>query len=125
MKGFVSYTPVISDGQTQGTPGMRYSLVSRDLIADCIETMYEGYLSDGIITLAGCDKTNPGVLMPIARANAIGITLYGGTALSGEHRGKRLTPGSPYEAVGAYSKGMCVCVWVTLHFICLLTTDQN
>ena len=66
MKGFVSYTPVISDGQTQGTPGMRYSLVSRDLIADCIETMYEGYLSDAIVTLAGCDKTNPGVLMPSA-----------------------------------------------------------
>lgn len=103
---YVSHTPVISDGQTMGTPGMRYSLVSRDLIADCIETMHEGFSADGIVTLAGCDKTNAGVLMPMARHNWIGITLYGGTAYSGEHCGKRLTPGSPFEAVGSYSQGI-------------------
>lgn len=102
---FVSHQPVISDGQTMGTLGMRYSLVSRDVIADCIETMHEGYMADGMITLAGCDKTNAGVLMPIARGNHFGITLYGGTAHSGEHCGKRLTPGSPFEALGAHSCG--------------------
>ncbi len=83
MKAFVSHQPVISDGQTMGTVGMRYSLVSRDLIADCIELMHDGYRADALVTLAGCDKTNPGVLMPIVRGNHIGITLYGGTALSG------------------------------------------
>lgn len=102
---YVSHQPVISDGQTMGTDGMRYSLVSRDLIADCIELMHEGYRAEVMITVAGCDKTLPGVLMPIARGNNIGITLYGGTGHSGEHHGKRLTPGSPFEAIGAYSKG--------------------
>eukprot|EP00056_Hartaetosiga_gracilis_P020659 m.20803 g.20803 ORF g.20803 m.20803 type:complete len:216 (+) comp8626_c0_seq1:21-668(+) len=72
MKAFVSHQPVISDGQTMGTLGMRYSLPSRDLIADCIETMNEGYFADGIITISGCDKTSPGVLMPIARHNRLG-----------------------------------------------------
>ena len=58
--------------QTTGTYGMNYSLVSRDLIADCIETMYEAYSADALFTLSGCDKTIPGCLMPIARSNAVG-----------------------------------------------------
>lgn len=72
---FVSHQPVISDGQTMGSEGMRYSLISRDVIADCIEVMHNGYLADGMITLSGCDKTHAGVLMPIVRDNNIGITL--------------------------------------------------
>ncbi|EGD83014.1 hypothetical protein PTSG_03650 [Salpingoeca rosetta] len=106
MKAFVSHQPVISDGQTMGSQGMRYSLPSRDLIADCVETMHEGYSADAMITLAGCDKTNPGVLMPIARDNHIGITLYGGTAHSGMLHDTKLSPASPFEAVGKFSKGM-------------------
>ena len=62
---------------------MRYSLISRDSIADCIEIMHEGYFADAIITLGGCDKTVPGALMPIARLNLVGITLFGGPALPG------------------------------------------
>lgn len=99
-------TPVISDGETMGTEGMKYSLMSRDLIADCIETMHEGYLADGIITISGCDKTIPGCLMPLARSNAIGLTLYGGTILPGIYKEKNdLTIVSTFEAVGAYSAG--------------------
>ena len=69
---------------------MRYSLPSRDQIADCIETMHAGYSADAMLTLAGCDKTNAGVLMPIFRADAVGITLYGGTGRSGRWMGKSL-----------------------------------
>ena len=62
---------------------MRYSLISRDTIADCIEIMHEGYFADAIITLGGCDKTVPAALMPIARLNLVGLTLFGGPALPG------------------------------------------
>ena len=106
---FISHTPVVSDGQTMGTAGMRYSLVSRDMIADCVELMTESYACDAVMTFGGCDKTNPGALMPLARTNAIGITLYPGTAASGVLPGKpevRLTPGSAYEATGAFSAGV-------------------
>ena len=71
-KASICFTPVISDGQTQGTDAMRYSLISRDYIADCIEIMHEGYYADAIITLGGCDKTVPGVAMPLPRLNLIG-----------------------------------------------------
>ena len=64
-------TPAISDGETQGMLGMRYSLISRDYIADCIEVMHEGYAADAMITLGGCDKTVPGVLIPLARLNHV------------------------------------------------------
>ncbi|MFN8769668.1 MAG: dihydroxy-acid dehydratase [Neisseriaceae bacterium] len=98
-------TPVISDGETMGTEGMKYSLVSRELIADCIEMMHEGYSSDGIITLSGCDKTIPAALIPLARTNAIGLTLYGGSILPGKLNGQDLTIVSTFEAVGKYSAG--------------------
>ena len=78
-KPFIHGTPVVTDGEAQGMEAMRYSLMSRDLIADCIETMHEAYRADAIITLSGCDKTQPGTLMPIVRNNSVGITLYGGT----------------------------------------------
>ena len=104
-KPFLFGTPVISDGETMGMEGMKYSLMSRDLIADCIETMHEGYAADGILTLSGCDKSIPGALMPILRNNAIGLTLYGGTILPGRHKGEDLTIVSTFEAVGAHGAG--------------------
>ena len=109
LKPFANHTPVVSDGQTMGSDGMRMSLVSRDLIADCIELMTDAYRTDAVMTFGGCDKTNPAALMPLARTNAIGITLYPGTAKSGKHPNKpdvRLTPGSAYEAQGSYSAGL-------------------
>ncbi|KAI0558924.1 dihydroxy-acid dehydratase [Gracilaria domingensis] len=104
-KAFVFGTPVISDGETMGTSGMRYSLVSRDLIADCIETMHEGYLADAMITIGGCDKSIPGALMPILRNNSIGVMLYGGSILPGHLDGADTTVISAFEAIGAHSAG--------------------
>ncbi|EME27039.1 dihydroxy-acid dehydratase [Galdieria sulphuraria] len=104
-KGFIFGTPVISDGETMGTSGMRYSLVSRDLIADCIECMHEGYLADGMLTLGGCDKSIPGALMPILRTNAYGVFLYGGSIQPGNLNGENLTVISTFEAIGSYSSG--------------------
>lgn len=104
-KPIIFGTPVVTDGETMGTEGMKYSLVSRDLIADSIEMMHEAYLADGILTLSGCDKTIPAALMPIARNNSIGLTLYGGTILAGSYKGESLTIVSTFEAVGAYSAG--------------------
>ena len=98
-------TPVVTDGECMGMEGMKYSLVSRDLIADSIEMMHEAYTADGVLTLSGCDKTIPGALMPLARSNAIGLTLYGGTILPGEYQGKRLTIVSTFEAIGAHAAG--------------------
>lgn len=104
-KPFIFGTPVVSDGESMGMEGMKYSLVSRELIADCIETMHESYTADGIITLSGCDKTIPGALIPLARNNSIGLTLYGGSILPGHYRGEDLTIVSTFEAIGAQSAG--------------------
>lgn len=104
-KGFLFGTPVVTDGQSMGMEGMKYSLVSRDLIADCIETMQEAYASDGTIALSGCDKTIPASLMPLARNNSIGITLYGGSIRPGSYKGKDLTIVSTFEAIGAKGAG--------------------
>lgn len=104
-KAFVFGTPVISDGETMGTSGMRYSLVSRDLIADCVETMHEGYLADGLITLGGCDKSIPGALMPILRNDSIGVMLYGGSIRPGNLDGQDTTVISAFEAIGAHGAG--------------------
>jgi len=104
-KPFLFGTPVISDGETMGMEGMKYSLMSRDLIADCIETMHEGYAADGIVTLSGCDKSIPGAVMPILRNNSIGLTLYGGTILAGRYKGEDLTIVSAFEAIGAHAAG--------------------
>jgi dihydroxy-acid dehydratase len=88
-----------------GTEAMKYSLVSREVIADAIELMTEGYQVDGVITLSGCDKTIPAALMPIARNNLVGITLYGGSILPGIHGGEELNIVSSFEAVGAHAAG--------------------
>lgn len=104
-KPIIFGTPVVTDGETMGTEGMKYSLVSRELIADCIEMMHEAYIADGILTLSGCDKTIPAALIPLARNNSIGLTLYGGSILPGKLDGKDLTVVSIFEAVGAYGAG--------------------
>ena len=97
-KAHYAFTPVISDGLTQGTKFMRYSLVSRDAICDAIEIMHEGYKADAIITLGGCDKTVGGVVMPIARKDMIGLSLFGGPALPGLAH-KRDCPGGEQRRV--------------------------
>lgn len=104
-KPIIFGTPVVTDGETMGMEGMKYSLVSRELIADCIETMHEAYAADAALTLSGCDKTIPASLIPLARNNSIGITLYGGSILPGHYKGKDLTIVSTFEAVGAHSAG--------------------
>ncbi len=104
-KAIVFGTPVVSDGISMGTEAMKYSLVSREVIADSIELMTEGYRVDAVITLSGCDKTIPAALMPIARNNLVGLTLYGGSILPGEYRGQALNIVSAFEAIGAHCAG--------------------
>lgn len=113
-KAHLCFTPVISDGQSQGARAMRYSLISREHICDCIEIMHEGYHADAIITLGGCDKSVPGVVMPLARKDLIGVSLFGGPALPGvakrqcgsDEKPRGLDPGSVMEAIGAYGNGI-------------------
>jgi len=111
-KAHLAITPVISDGQTQGAKAMRYSLVSREVITDCIEVMHQGYCADAIITLGGCDKSVPAAVMPLVRKDLIGVSLFGGPALPGvlcEGDGKPekiLDPGKVMEAIGAYGRGL-------------------
>jgi len=97
--------PSISDGISMGTIGMRSSLISREVIADSIELVAQGYLYDGMVALGACDKTNPGGMMGLIRADVPGIALYGGTIAPGKLHGKNLTIVSVYEAVGQYSAG--------------------
>lgn len=104
-KPYIFGTPVVTDGETMGTEGMKYSLVSRELIADSIEMMTEAYFADGVIALSGCDKTIPASIMPLARNNNIGITLYGGSILPGNLNGRDMNIVSIFEAVGQYSAG--------------------
>ncbi len=104
-KPYIFGTPVVTDGEAMGMEGMKYSLVSRDLIADSIEMMTEAYASDAVISLSGCDKTIPASLMPLARNNLIGITLYGGSIRPGKLQGEDLTVVSIFEAVGQHSAG--------------------
>lgn len=108
-KGIIAGTPVISDGETNGSTGMKYSLPSRDMIADCIDMMHHGYMADAVITLCGCDKTVPAALMPIPRSNLIGITLYSGAAQPGHWHdvrgGAGLDAADVMEAIGAYGTG--------------------
>ena len=98
-------TITISDGISMGTEGMKCSLVSRDVIADAIETVCLGQSLDGILALGGCDKNIPGALMAMARLNIPAIFVYGGTIKPGHYQGQDLTIVSAFEAVGAYSAG--------------------
>ncbi|MEQ9689944.1 MAG: dihydroxy-acid dehydratase, partial [Bauldia litoralis] len=98
-------TPTISDGMSMGTEGMKYSLVSREVIADCVETCVQGQWMDGVLVIGGCDKNMPGGMMGIARANVPAVYVYGGTIKPGRWKGKDLSIVSAFEAVGAYSAG--------------------
>ncbi|WP_330205442.1 dihydroxy-acid dehydratase [Cyanobacterium sp. Dongsha4] len=98
-------TITISDGISMGTEGMKYSLVSRDVIADSIETACTGESMDAVIAIGGCDKNMPGAMIAIARMNIPSIFVYGGTIKPGHHNGKDLTVVSAFEAVGEYSAG--------------------
>jgi dihydroxy-acid dehydratase len=97
--------PTVTDGIGMGTEGMKYSLVSREVIADAIETSVNGQLMDGVFCVGGCDKNMPGAMMAMARINVPGIFVYAGTIKPGHWKGQALTIVSPFEAVGAYSAG--------------------
>ena len=98
-------TPTIADGMAMGTEGMKYSLVSREVIADCIETTVQGQWMDGVLVLGGCDKNMPGGMIGIARANVPAIYVYGGTIKPGHWKGQKLDIVSAFEAVGALAAG--------------------
>jgi dihydroxy-acid dehydratase len=98
-------TPTISDGMAMGTEGMKYSLVSREVIADCVETCVGGQWMDGVIVIGGCDKNMPGGMMGMLRANVPSVYVYGGTILPGHYKGQELNIVSVFEAVGQYSAG--------------------
>ena len=98
-------TPTISDGMAMGTEGMKYSLVSREVIADCVETCVGGQWMDGVMVIGGCDKNMPGGMMGMLRANVPAIYIYGGTILPGRYKGQDLNIVSVFEAVGQFSAG--------------------
>jgi len=97
--------PTISDGMAMGTEGMKYSLVSREVIADCIETCVQGQWMDGVVVVGGCDKNMPGGMMGMLRANVPAIYVYGGTILPGRWKGQDLNIVSVFEAVGQNAAG--------------------
>jgi dihydroxy-acid dehydratase len=98
-------TITVSDGIAMGTEGMKYSLVSREVIADSIETACNAQAMDGVVTVGGCDKNMPGAMMAIARMNIPAIFVYGGTIKPGHYNGRDLTIVSAFEAVGQFSAG--------------------
>jgi len=98
-------TPTISDGMAMGTEGMKYSLVSREVISDCVETCVGGQWMDGVMVIGGCDKNMPGGMMGMLRANVPSIYVYGGTILPGKYKGQDLNIVSVFEAVGQFSAG--------------------
>ena len=97
--------PTVTDGIGMGTEGMKYSLVSREVIADAIETAVNGQLMDGVLCVGGCDKNMPGAMMAMARVNVPGIFVYAGTIKPGKWKGQTLTIVSPFEAVGSFTAG--------------------
>ncbi|MFT6502253.1 MAG: dihydroxy-acid dehydratase [Crocinitomicaceae bacterium] len=103
--GLIFNTIGVSDGISMGTPGMRYSLPSRDVIADSMETVMEGMSYDGMVTVVGCDKNMPGALMAMIRVNRPSVLVYGGTIASGCHEGKKLDVVSAFEAWGQKNAG--------------------
>ncbi|MBC8307556.1 MAG: dihydroxy-acid dehydratase [Pelagibacterales bacterium] len=100
MVGLIFNTIGVSDGISMGTYGMRFSLPSRDIIADSIETVIQGMSYDGVVTVVGCDKNMPGALMAMLRLNRPGVLVYGGTIASGCHKGKKIDIVSAFEAWG-------------------------
>ena len=104
-KAVIFNTITISDGISMGTEGMKYSLVSREVIADSIETVAGCEAFDGLVAIGGCDKNMPGCLMALARLNRPSVFVYGGTILPGKHKGKNVDIVSVFEAVGAHARG--------------------
>ena len=98
-------TIAISDGITMGTPGMRASLVSRELIADSIELVCDAHMFDAVIALSGCDKTIPATVMALCRLDVPSVMLYGGSIQPGRYNGERITIQEVFEAVGAHAAG--------------------
>src|SRR5438105_6675011 len=98
-------TIAISDGVTMGTEGMKASLVSREVIADSIELVGRGHMFDAVIALVGCDKTMPGAAMALIRLDVPGFALYGGSIAPGRFRGRDVTVGDVYEAIGSHVAG--------------------
>ena len=105
MVGMRFNTVGVSDGISMGTDGMRYSLQSREIIADSIETIMGAQWYDGLITLPGCDKNMPGCVMAMTRLNRPSIMIYGGTIQTGEYHGKILDVVSAFQAYGEYLSG--------------------
>ena len=103
--GLIFNTIGVSDGISMGTPGMRFSLPSRDIIADSMETVVNAMSYDGLVTVVGCDKNMPGALMAMLRLNRPSVLVYGGTIASGCHNGKKLDVVSAFEAWGAKVSG--------------------
>src|SRR5258705_5342320 len=97
--------PTVTDGIGMGTEGMKYSLVSREVIADSIEVAVMGQCMDGVVCVGGCDKNMPGAMMAMARMNVPAIFVYAGTIKPGFWKGEKLTIVSPFEAVGAFTAG--------------------
>ncbi len=105
LVGLIFNTIGVSDGISMGTPGMRYSLPSRDIIADSMETVVNAMSYDGMVTVVGCDKNMPGALMAMLRVNRPSVLVYGGTIASGCHNNKKLDVVSAFEAWGAKTAG--------------------
>ena len=98
-------TVSVTDGITMGTEGMKGSLVSRDLVADSVELVARSHMFDALVTISGCDKTIPAMVMAMARLDIPSVMLYGGSINYGEYKGKRLTIQDTFEAIGAYNAG--------------------
>ncbi|THD67691.1 dihydroxy-acid dehydratase [Robertkochia marina] len=105
LVGLIFNTIGVSDGISMGTPGMRYSLPSRDVIADSMETVVQAMSYDGLVTVVGCDKNMPGALMAMLRLNRPSVLVYGGTIAAGCHEGKKLDVVSAFEAWGQKVSG--------------------
>src|SRR5207247_6120089 len=98
-------TIAVSDGIAMGHEGMKASLISREVIADSVELVMHAERMDGLVGIAGCDKSEPGMLMAMARLNLPAVYLYGGTIMPGQYAGRDITIQDVFEAVGARSKG--------------------
>ncbi|WP_299459741.1 dihydroxy-acid dehydratase [uncultured Microscilla sp.] len=105
LVGLVFHTIGVSDGISNGTEGMRFSLPSRDIIADSIETVVQAQWYDGVLAVVGCDKNMPGAMMALARLNRPGLLVYGGSIRSGCHKGQKLNIVSAFEALGQRFNG--------------------
>ena len=105
LVGLIFHTIGVSDGISNGTEGMRFSLPSRDIIADSIETVVQAQWYDGVLAVVGCDKNMPGAMMALARLNRPGLLVYGGSIRSGCHKGKKLNIVSAFEALGQKFNG--------------------